>query len=266
LFLAEPNYWAFQCDLSGADGWTVAAYCAMLGDRTMLDDYLYGLKPAKIACAYLRNLSFDPGDRASIKEVCKTISSDSWDYFACKRVQHGTNLLMGDLRLSNQILTDSEGAFYYSSKQCNELQSVYHHRYPGIRKWQDLKRRGLSQSRTIVAASGQRRVFFGRNEEILPKALSFENQANTTYATNMAMWRLYSDPENRKANGDLIIQPLHQVHDAIVGQFPQDRTDWAKAKIRSWFNNPMNIANHTITIPFEGSYGPSWGVLDQGLI
>jgi hypothetical protein len=43
------------------------------------------------------------------------------------------------------------------------------------------------------------------------------------------------------------------------GQFPIDRTDWAKAKIHQWFNNPLVIAGQTLTIPFEGAYGPSWG-------
>src|SRR5205814_4589608 len=41
LFMADDDHWMFQCDLSGADGWSVAAYCAMLSDRSMLDDYLH---------------------------------------------------------------------------------------------------------------------------------------------------------------------------------------------------------------------------------
>ncbi len=43
LFLADPGYHFFQCDLAGADGWTVAAECASLGDPTMLNDYLAGI-------------------------------------------------------------------------------------------------------------------------------------------------------------------------------------------------------------------------------
>jgi DNA polymerase I-like protein with 3'-5' exonuclease and polymerase domains len=38
-YLADPGYDFFQCDLAGADGWTVAAHCARLGDPTMLEDY-----------------------------------------------------------------------------------------------------------------------------------------------------------------------------------------------------------------------------------
>ena len=52
LFKADPGYHLFQCDLSGADGWTVAAHSAALGDSTMLDDYLGGLKPAKLIALF----------------------------------------------------------------------------------------------------------------------------------------------------------------------------------------------------------------------
>ena len=39
LYQPDPGYYFFQCDLSGADGWTVAARASQLGDPTMLDDY-----------------------------------------------------------------------------------------------------------------------------------------------------------------------------------------------------------------------------------
>jgi hypothetical protein len=77
---------------------------------------------------------------------------------------------------------------------------------------------------------------------------------------------LWTDPENHRPDGSLVIEPLHVVHDALVGQFPQTHTPWAVAKLRDWFNNPIRIANQTITIPFEGGYGPSWGNTREGKI
>ena len=91
-----------------------------------------------------------------------------------------------------------------------------------------------------------------------------EPQANTTCATNRAIQQLWNDPENR-SNGKLIIEPLHQVHDAVIGQFPKEVTDWAVAKIKSYFQNPLTIAGMSITIPFDGGYGASWGELDNKL-
>jgi hypothetical protein len=48
------------------------------------------------------------------------------------------------------------------------------------------------------------------------------------------------------------------VHDALCGQFPIEKADWAAERIRHYFSNPIRIGNTIITIPFEGGYGPSW--------
>ena len=64
----------------------------------------------------------------------------------------------------------------------------------------------------------------------------------------------------------LIIEPLHQVHDALLGQFPKEHTSWAVSKIKSYFDNPIRIAGIELTIPYEGAYGESWGELTEGTI
>jgi len=275
LFLADEDCWLFQCDLSGADGWTVAAYCAMLGDNTMLDDYGYGLKPAKILVLSLRGVEVDFNDRAALKEASKKVSSEAWDYFGMKRVQHGCSYLEGPRRVSNQILTDSEGKFILEEAECKLLRDkFFFKRYPGIQKWHRWMENKIRERPTLIAASGQVRHFFGQFDKILPKAVAFEPQANTTYATNLAMYKLWTDPENRiqpirlslpreasehDARSALRIEPLHQVHDALVGQFRKADTAWAVGKINEWFDNPLYIAGQKITIPFDGGYGSSWG-------
>jgi uracil-DNA glycosylase family 4 len=291
LFRADEDHWLFQCDLAGADGWTVAAYCAMLGDNTMLDDYLFGLKPAKILVLQLRGFKVDYSNRAALKEASEDVSSESWDYFGMKRVQHGCSYLEGPRRVSNQILSDSEGKLVLEESECKKLRDqFFFKRYPGIQRWHNWVTNKISERPTLIAASGQVRHFFGHNEKMLPKAVAFEPQANTTYATNLAMYKLWTDKENRtteadarmvrprviesdgggqenpngKGNGHeqlirLRVEPLHQVHDALIGQFKKADTAWSVGKINTWFNNPLFIGGQKITIPFEGGYGDSWG-------
>ena len=267
LFIADPEHWLFQCDLSGADGWTVAAHCANLGNRTMLEDLFYGLKPAKILCLMLRHgASVATQTRDQLKEQSKTVRKEDWDYFACKIGQHGTCYLMGKRKLANQIFIQSEGKVTLSERETEDLQNLFHLRYQ-VRLWHDYTSRLLARKAEITAASGHRRVFFGRKEEILGQALAHEPQANTTYATNLAAWKLWSDKENRYSEGNkLRIEPLHQVHDALIGQFPQPDTTWAVPRIKSYFANPLIIAGTQITIPFEGHYGPSWGEQTQEIV
>lgn len=259
LFLADPGYWFFQCDLKGADGWTVAAYSKMCSDSNMLDDYKSGVSPFEVLVLLMKGLKI-PVERDELKAECKQhVKKDSWERFAMKRVQHGGCYLEGGLTISRNILKDSEGKLYLSSTECDKLKDYFFTRYWGIKRWHDWVGRRLSERMVLRAASGQVRQFFGRSvQDVLTKAVAFEPQANTTYATNLALRKMWTDPENRDGK-KLIIQPLHTVHDALCGQFPKERTDWAVAKIRSYFNNPIEIAGEIINIPYDGGAGPSWG-------
>jgi DNA polymerase len=272
LFIADEGYYMFQCDLSGADGWTVAAHLAALGDRTMLEDYLAGIKPAKVLCYMLRHgaSSLAGKTREEIKFLTGPIKSKDWDYFLSKIGQHGTSYLMGPQALANNVFKQSEGKLVCSKAEAEDLQKLFNIRYR-VRLWHNATAHKLSKSPTITAASGHTRRFFGRSQEILGQALAHEPQANTTYATNLAAWRLWNDNDNRRrdtncAKVTLRIEPLHQVHDALLGQFKVEDAAWAAGKIKSYFDNKITIAGISLVIPYEGNYGSSWGDLSIGSI
>lgn len=273
LILADDGYWFFQCDLSGADLWTVAAHCAALGDPTMLDDLKCGLKPAKILALGVRGDTryLDPKcPRDEIREACKKIEKDSWEYFACKIGVHGTNYTMGPRSLSDKIFVESEGSVMRTENEVRDIQRLYFIRYKGVRMWHTHIEALIRRKPSLYSASGHKRFFMGRKEEILGEALANEPQENTTYATNLAASRLWADMDNRVDtnihNGPLKITPLHQVHDALCGQFKKEDTAWAVDKIKSYFNNTLIIAGIPLVIPFEGAYGDSWGNLKAGTI
>ncbi len=279
LFTADPGKWFFQCDLAGADGWTVAAHCTRVGDDTMQQDYLAGLKPAKIlALMYELGAKVNELSREELKVLCKRVDQDGWLYFGCKRVQHGSNYKMGPTTMSTQILKDSYKflgePIYVEYKDTKKLQELYFIRYWGVPKWHDVIAQQLLAKAELTAASGRTRKFFGRlrdpdgrlNHDTWKAALSNEPQDNTTYACNMALHKCWHDPQNRTATGSLIIEPLHQVHDAFIGQFPRERAEWAAERIRSYFDTPLVIAGQNIIIPFEGAYGPNWKELTAGTI
>jgi uracil-DNA glycosylase family 4 len=296
LFVADEGYYLFQCDLSGADGWTVAAHLAALGDRTMLDDYRAGIKPAKVLCYLLRHgaTSLERKTREEIKALTKSIEKDSWDYFACKIGQHGTCYLMGPQKLANQIFLQSEGNFNITKHEAEDLQKLFMVRY-NVRRWHRWMENIITAARgaapRLTSASGHTRKFLGRTAEVLGEMLAHEPQSNTTYATNLAALRLWTDPENRlpayaneilrsernietepstsdrfHRRAHLRIEPLHQVHDALIGQFPIVDTAWAVGKIKSWFNNKLIIAGQEIVIPFEGAYGTNWALDEKSKV
>ena len=271
-YTADTDFDFFQCDLSGADGWTVAAWCAKLGDPTMLDDYNYGLKPAKIiALLYDHGPDINKLDRASLKNACRSVLDD-WLYAGSKATQHGTNYGMGITTMIGNLMKrsfkESGEPIYMDPKDAAALQRCYLMRYPGVEIWHRYAMSQLVASGTLTSASNHTRMFFGRRfgtglNETHRSYLSHEPQSNTTWATSLAMLNLWNDPDNRRPDGSLIIEPLHQVHDALCGQWPSDQRDWARAKVRSYFNNSITIAGLPITIPFDGGYGPSWGELAE---
>jgi uracil-DNA glycosylase family 4 len=264
LFRPDPEYYLFQCDLSGADGWTVAAHSKRLGDGTMWEDYIYGLKPAKIIARMYEGVNVSKLTREQIKMDCEKVDTHGWLYMACKRVQHGSNYGMKKLTMSDQILEDSykygDEIIFVEPSVCEDLQILYFQRYAGVQVWHRWVEEQLKQHRSLTSANGHTRRFFGRPNDhaTLKAALSDEPQNNTTYATNLAVRKLWNDPFNRRGDGSLIIEPLHQIHDAVVGQFPRERTGWACERIRSYFDNALVIAGEQVHIPFEGAYGDSW--------
>lgn len=303
-YIADPGFDYFQCDLEGADGWTVAAHCARLGDPTMLDDYLAGMKPAKIlGLLYWLGSDVNKVSRPDLKwlhdEVFPVVKKEAgeWLYLGCKRVYHGTDYLMGIPTMQLNVLKDSfkeSGTpIYIDHADAKQLQTgCMLARYPGVPRWHQWAEATLVSQGTLTSASGHTRIFFGRRfgsglHETVKEFLAHEPQNNTTWATSLALLRLWNDPANRVLEvhpfglracdgvlhlwgdrrpaggqwlpGSLLIEPLHQVHDALNGQWPIFLRDWARAKVRTYFQNPITIAGTTLTIPFDGAYGPSWG-------
>lgn len=274
-YLADDDYEMFQCDLAGADGWTVAAHCARLGDTTMLEDLQNGLKIAKIiVLLYELGVDVNRLDRDSLANACRVVDPDDWKYFACKRVQHATNYLVGVPTLCTQVMKDSfklsGEPIYLEQSQGRAFQDAYRSRYRGLSLYHSWAQSKLVADGTLTSASGHTRVFFGRRfgqglMDTVKEFLADEPQQNTTWATNLAMLNLWNDEENRRPDGSLIIEPLHQVHDALLGQWPRVCRDWARAKVKKYFHNVLKIAGIDIVIPFDGKFGRSWGELKEEL-
>jgi uracil-DNA glycosylase family 4 len=275
LFLADDAHWMCQRDLSGADGWTVAAYCAMLGDTTMLEDYRAKLKPAQIlVLLHEQGPRVNQVSRADLKPLCAPITEETrWEYFAFKRVQHGGSYGMRGRTMSDQILTDAfkKGGgkpIFVDPKVCDRMiDNCLFARYPGLPRWHAWMTRELKTNGKLVASNGFQRSFYGRKDDhgTLKQALAHLPQVYTTYATTLAVSRLWLDPENRRPDGSLIVEPLHTVHDSLITQWHKDVTEWAKAKMKAWFENPIKIAQETLVIPASGSYGPDWKHQDYSL-
>jgi DNA polymerase len=270
LIVADPGCYLFKCDLKGADGWTVGAHLAALGDSTMLDDLLFGIKPAQVLCWMMRHQKEMPSSmsRDEIKELCKEVKKDDWDYFAYKQCIWGFCYLMGARKAASHVFNLSEGKVDMKESEMETAKTWLFRRYRVSLWWHSVGTL-LSKQKyppTLTAASGHIRKFFNRESDRLGEALAHEPQANTTYTTNSAANKLWYDADNRldvSGRTTLRVKPMHQVHDELLMQARIEDTDWTIGKIKQWFHNPIQIAGQTIVIPFEGSYGTDWSMSEH---
>lgn len=268
LILADEGCFLGKCDLKGADGWTVGSYLAMLGDPTMLDDLKFGLKPAQIIAYILKHgaASVAGKTRAELKEMCKEIAKEDWEYFVSKQGIWGTCYTMGPRKLAERVFIESEGKVNLSETEAREFQRCITVRYKIhiLHNWMTRQINAMPYPFRLTASNGFTRRFFGRKDEVLGEALAHLPQVYTTHATNTAAFRLWTDPENRIKLTDtacrLIVEPMHQVHDELLVQFRQENVDFARRKIKEWFNNTIVIANQTLVIPYDGAYGTNWAM------
>lgn len=271
LLLADEGCFLAKCDLKGADGWTVGANLAALGDSTMLDDLKFGLKPASVLCYASRH---GPGSiigksREQLAELCKEVKKSDWDYFAYKQCIWGFCYLMGVRKAVTHVFNVSEGTVLVKESDMQMAKDMLFRRY-NIHLWHRAMEQRLFRQPyppKLTSPSGHTRMFFGRKSDIVGEALAHEPQSVTTYATNQAVYRCWTDPENRQIKVSetykriaLRIEPMHQVHDEALFQFRIEDTAWATAKIKQWFSNPIRIAGVEVTIPFEGVYGTNWSM------
>jgi hypothetical protein len=273
LFLPDEGSFIYQRDLEGSDAWGVAAYCAMLGDTTMLDDNKAKLKPAKIlARIYEDGPSVNQLTREQLKIECAKVDGEGWLYFACKRVLHGSNYGMGKATMASQILTDSYKLLgepvWLEPALCDRIQKqAFFVRYPGVQRWHKWMENELRTKGVLVTSTGFQRRIFGRKDshDTLKECLSFYPQYFTTYSIKCTLSRQWSDPENRRDDGSLRVEPLLLVHDSNVGQAPLEEREFASRKLAEWFDNKVTIATTTLTIPASSTWGMDWKHQDNAL-
>jgi DNA polymerase family A len=264
LFKADPGNDFWSVDLKGADGWTIGAECAALGDPRMLDDLMAGFKPANaVVLLYRHGAVVNEWSMVECLVAQSALDKSDWAYKACKIGIWGTCYGLGEIKLAEDILERSwksgQGIVNVSAADCRKLQGLMHSRYPGINRRIERVKMLLARDGSLSAASGLTRDFFGRKDDhqTIKDALPFTPAANTAHANNLALLKLWGDPERR----DRKVRPILTVHDSVLFQAPTENREWVAQRIPVWWDNPLTVDGTTFTIPYEALVGTSWGNL-----
>jgi DNA polymerase I-like protein with 3'-5' exonuclease and polymerase domains len=216
LFLADEGMEFFDIDLDSADLRIVVweSDC-----REMKQMFAEGLKPyVEVAKEYYR----DP-----------TIDKHHPSYGLFKALCHGTNYLGTPSGLSGRI--------GLVTHEVERIQKWYYSKFPEIRAWQDSIKRLVDTKRTIQNVFGYRLHFFDRIEgTIYNQAVAWIPQSTVACLINRGYHNIHTqEPE---------IQVLLQVHDSLGGQYPIDKANIYRTKIRTLCTVPLPYPE-PLTIP-----------------
>lgn len=265
LFPAPPGCDLYNVDLSGADGWTIAAECAALGDTTMLEDLRAGLKPAQaVYQLYQHGAAANGWLHERLIAEAATVPKTDWRYSGFKRAIWAICYGSGDQSLINKIAEESykdEGKpIYMEAAAVRTFRQCVFDRYPGVPRRMQRINMLLKRDGALDFANGSRRQFLGDPEDsgVQREAYAAHPQVITTYCTSLAWRAMWYDADNIAEGSQRIARPLLLVHDSILWEAPQERRDWVRSKVPQWFGNPITIAGITLAIPWSGAYGDNW--------
>lgn len=245
IFIADPGMKFANIDLEQGDSRNVGAIIwNLFGDSTYLDACESGDLHTGVAKLVWPTLAWT-GDGDRDKHLAETPYYRHYSYrYMCKKLGHGSNYLGTPPTLAKQAKVHIS--------LVKEFQPRYFHAFPGIPRWQQWVRDEIARRGVITTLLGRRRYFFGRrnDDSTIREAVAFEPQSLTADEVNLALlaiWRAEA------------AQPLLQVHDSLLLQFPEDREEEVIPRLMKLMEVPIDIRGRRFVVPSEAKTGWNWG-------
>ena len=254
IFEADTGKVIFYADLKQAES-NIVAHLA--GDEAYIEAHKSG-----DVHTYVTRLVWPEhpwtGDIWADAKIAKGINPE-WDKapghdirFQSKRVQHGSNygLTPFGMAMIAHIPVDA----------ARESQARYFRAFPRIRDWQRRIKESVEANEALVSPLGIRTRLFGRpwDEHTYKQGLSVLPQGTVAHIINLAAWNVWNamDPQE--------LELLAQIHDALLGQFPEEGADQTARRLAHFMTIPIPVVDvngktRYTTIEAEVAIGRNWG-------
>lgn len=220
LFIPDPGYTIFDCDLAGADAQVVAWEAE--------DDLLKDL--------FRQRVKIHAHNAKDLFGGAAGVDGKQEPYYS--RTKQGTHLSNygGTARTLSSVIG-------ISVHEAEKFQKRWFDIHPNIKKWHTRIEHELQTRRFVTNKFGYRRFYFGRVETLLPEALAWIPQSTVACVTNRAWHQIDSTlPE---------VEILLQVHDSLVGQYLTVLSQQLLTKLYPLLQ---------ITIPYDDPLVIPWGL------
>ena len=252
VFEADRGMTMFYADLKTAES-LIVAY--MSGDENYIEAHKSDVHT--YVCRLVWPEMPWTGDIKQDKKIA-TSTYPEWDNvpghdfrFQSKGVQHGSNYGLSPFGMA--IMR------HIPVKAAKHAQQQFFKAFPGIPEWQQWTKARVQAGLPIRNPLGREVRLFGRPDDgaTHKQAYAFGPQSAVGDILNLGLYRAWDmgDPHE--------IQLLAQIHDAILGQFPDGSTT-ALPLLKEAMEIPVEITDfrgvtRTCTIPVEVAIGKNWG-------
>lgn len=225
LFIPDPGYVWFDCDLKGADAQVVAWEAE--------DEDL------KAAFRAGRDIHAHNAEAMWGAEFTRlTSETPPWKKKrqSCKHAVHGTNYVGSANAVARHPLVN------WTIHETEKFQARWFSIHPQIKLWQQGVQKKLDVNRTITNGFGYRRVFFDRPDACLPEAVAWSPQSTVALTAFFGALQL-----ERRASW---VEILLNNHDSFCLQVPE-----------KYANEIATIKEGlSVTIPFPDPLTIPWGI------
>ncbi len=245
VFIPDPGYKFCNVDLEQGDSRNVGAiHLALFNDSTYLNACESGDLHTTVAKLVWTNLPW-PGDPKGDRKIADQIFYRDLSYRdLAKRLGHGTNYLgtPATMAMHTKVAVAIIKQFQYD----------YFRAFPAMKKWHDEVARVLLAEGKLTTLFGRRRWFFGRRDEpqTLREAVAYCPQSMTADQINTALLKIW------RSN---IAQPLLQVHDSLLFQYPEHAEAEVIPQILEQLKVPITLpSGRVFVVPGEAKVGWNW--------
>lgn len=260
IFEADKGHKIFYADLKTAESLKVAY---MAGDEGYIKAHEGDVHTYVCRLVWPDELPWT-GDIVKDKIIAST-NYPAWDNvpghdyrYQSKAVQHGSNYGLTPFGMA--IMR------HIPVKAAAHAQAQYFRAFPEVREWQKYIQSRVEGGLPLFNALRRVVRLFGRplDPHTLKQGLAFGAQSGIADVLDCAIWRVWRYCDAVDAGDQYLIQILAQVHDAILGQFPDELEPLAIAALKDLMVIPFPVTDYkgverVCTIPVEIAVGRNWG-------
>jgi len=245
VFIPDPQLKFANADLSQADArWVGAILWNLFSDGTYLDACESGDLHTTVCRMAWSDLAWT-GDPKSDRAIADRPAYRDMSYRdLAKRLGHGTNYLGMPATMAKHSKLPRD--------LIEDFQKRYFNAFPTIREWHNWVRAQLLQHGYITTIFNRKRWFFGRRNDdaVVREAVAFEPQSCTSDLINMGLLNIWRQG---------IAQPLLQVHDSILVQYPEELEFEVAPRVIAALEIPVELAKgRKFVIPSDAKVGWNW--------